>query len=110
MKIRLRSAVDDSTLTRLAEELILCADKQTDLHTLAQHYSLMYIVPDLLEGLETVQALQKAQELFVGYSKLSAFTDRTPILVPVEQAYAIALFLAAVQEYMNEYQQSLLAM
>lgn len=110
MKIRLCSAVNDQFLSQLIEKLVLCADSQIDLHTLAQHYPLMYIVPELLEGLETVQALQKAQGMFIEYSKQPAFENKTPIMVPTEQAYAIALFLAAVQEYMKEYQQALMQM
>lgn len=109
MRIRLRSAIEDEALCRLSEALVLCEDRQYDLHKLAESYPLMYTVPELLEGLETVQALKKSQALFEGYAKLPAFTTKEPIMVPVEEAYGIAVFMAAFHEYMNEYEKAILA-
>lgn len=109
MRIRLKSAIEDATLCKLSEELVTCSDKQYDLHKLADSYPLMYAVPELLEGLETVQALKKSQALFEGYAKLGAFTSKEPLLVPIEEAYGIAVFLAAFHEYMNEYEKAIRA-
>lgn len=109
MRIRLKSAIEDETLRKLSEELVACSNAQYDLHKLAESYPLMYTVPELLEGLETVQALKKPQALFEEYAKLAAFTSKAPILVPIEEAYGIAVFLAAFHEYMNEYEKAILA-